>query len=143
MSKYLKFCPNCRKHFNENDGIEEVYLPWLYDDDYECPECESKIIDTKITVNEFSAIQDISNTIGFLEAMIKLKETNPIEYQLKLSQFRAANTQTQKSSVSSNQVKCPKCSSTNIQMVNRKWSFLRGFATNKVDRVCVNCKHKF
>ena len=41
------------------------------------------------------------------------------------------------------QVKCPKCGSTQIQMVPRKWSFMTGFLTNKVDRVCMNCKHKF
>lgn len=42
-----------------------------------------------------------------------------------------------------NQVKCPKCGSTQIQMVPRKWSLLTGFLTNKVDRVCMNCKCKF
>lgn len=41
------------------------------------------------------------------------------------------------------QVKCPRCGSTNIQMVPRKFSLLTGFMTNKVDRVCMNCKHKF
>lgn len=41
------------------------------------------------------------------------------------------------------QVRCPKCGSTQIQMVPRKWSLMTGFLTNKVDRVCVNCKHKF
>jgi len=40
-------------------------------------------------------------------------------------------------------VRCPKCGSTQIQMIPRKWSPLTGFLTNKVDRVCVNCKHKF
>ena len=43
----------------------------------------------------------------------------------------------------SNKIKCPRCGSTQIQMVQRKWSPLTGFLTNKVDRVCVNCKHKF
>ncbi len=45
--------------------------------------------------------------------------------------------------VQSNTPKCPKCGSTNIQLVKRKWSPLMGFMTNKVDRVCVNCKNKF
>lgn len=40
-------------------------------------------------------------------------------------------------------VKCPKCGSTQIQMVPRKWSLATGFLTNKVDRVCMNCKCKF
>lgn len=40
-------------------------------------------------------------------------------------------------------IKCPKCGSTQIQMVNRKWSLMTGILTNKVDRVCMNCKKKF
>lgn len=39
--------------------------------------------------------------------------------------------------------KCPRCHSDNIQLVPRKWSVWMGFRTNKVDRVCVNCKHRF
>lgn len=39
--------------------------------------------------------------------------------------------------------KCPRCHSSNIQLVPRKWSVWTGFRTNKVDRVCVNCKHRF
>lgn len=42
-----------------------------------------------------------------------------------------------------NKVKCPRCGSTQIQMVQRKWSFWTGFLTNKVDRVCVKCKHRW
>ena len=42
-----------------------------------------------------------------------------------------------------NEVKCPKCGSTQIQMVQRKWTPIMGIFTNKVDRVCMNCKHKF
>lgn len=39
--------------------------------------------------------------------------------------------------------RCPRCGSHNIQIVPRRWSLLTGFLTNKVDRVCVNCKHRF
>ena len=42
-----------------------------------------------------------------------------------------------------NVVKCPKCKSTQIQVVPRKWSMMTGLLTNKVDRVCLNCKNKF
>lgn len=38
---------------------------------------------------------------------------------------------------------CPKCGCAEFQMVPRKWSLFAGFATNKVDRVCVRCKTKF
>lgn len=44
---------------------------------------------------------------------------------------------------SNNTPKCPKCGCTNIQIVRRNWSFFAGFATNKTDRVCVNCNYKW
>lgn len=40
-------------------------------------------------------------------------------------------------------VRCPRCRSTEIQMVPRKFSLLTGFATNKIDRVCVRCQKRF
>lgn len=40
-------------------------------------------------------------------------------------------------------VRCPRCKSTQIQMVPRKFSLLTGFATNKIDRVCVRCQKRF
>lgn len=38
---------------------------------------------------------------------------------------------------------CPKCGSTQIQVVSRKWSLFTGVLTNKIDRVCLKCKNKF
>ena len=40
-------------------------------------------------------------------------------------------------------VRCPRCKSTQIQMVPRKFSLLTGFATNRIDRVCVRCQKRF
>lgn len=40
-------------------------------------------------------------------------------------------------------VRCPKCKSTSVQLVPRKFSILTGYRTNKVDRVCINCKHRW
>ena len=42
-----------------------------------------------------------------------------------------------------NEIRCPRCGSNRIQLVGRKWSWLTGIATNKVDRVCMNCKTRF
>ena len=42
-----------------------------------------------------------------------------------------------------NEIRCPMCGSNRIQLVGRKWSWLTGIATNKVDRVCMNCKTRF
>ena len=40
-------------------------------------------------------------------------------------------------------LRCPRCRSTQVQMVPRKFSLLTGFATNKIDRVCVRCQKRF
>jgi len=41
-------------------------------------------------------------------------------------------------------IKCPKCSSTQIQVVKRGWNIATGILENNiVDRVCVNCKHRW
>lgn len=40
-------------------------------------------------------------------------------------------------------VRCPRCRSTQVQMVPRKFSLLTGFATNRLDRVCVRCQKRF
>lgn len=40
-------------------------------------------------------------------------------------------------------IRCPNCGSTQFQMMNRRWTVGTGFLTNKIDRVCMNCKHKF
>ncbi len=43
----------------------------------------------------------------------------------------------------SKQIRCPRCMSTQFQLMPRKFSLLTGFATNKFDRVCVMCKKRF
>ncbi|MCM1201396.1 MAG: hypothetical protein NC312_09205 [Bacteroides fragilis] len=40
-------------------------------------------------------------------------------------------------------VRCPRCRSTQVQMVPRKFSLSTGFATNRLDRVCVKCQKRF
>ena len=40
-------------------------------------------------------------------------------------------------------IRCPRCKSTQIQMMPRKFSLLTGFATNRIDRVCVRCQNRF
>ena len=88
--------------------------------------------------------------IFFLKKQIRdynLIKTNFRQYQeqvIRKEDLEKAKTQARLTAQkSSNQVRCPKCGSTNIQLVNRKWSPLTGFMTNKVDRVCVNCKNRF
>lgn len=78
----------------------------------------NKLADTSISENEFDLINDISDSDRqFLEAMIDLKKKDPIEYQLKLSQFKTQLQQQEsnKRIEEDNKPKCPTCGSTNIE----------------------------
>lgn len=141
----VKLCKKCREIMKEEDRPQGIYLYcWDYnDDELICDECQSKLEDVPISSDEYEEIVCISNTIGFLETMIKLKEKDPIEFQLKLSQFK---TQTQQQEIikqeKSSQVRCPKCKSTSITTgargANGFWGFIG--ASQTVNR-CANCGH--
>lgn len=64
------------------------YFDYLYDDDYECPICHLKLEDSAVTSDEYDVMYKVSDDIIFLEAMINLKDEDPIEYQLKLNQLK-------------------------------------------------------
>lgn len=43
-----------------------------------------------------------------------------------------------------NQVNCPNCKSTQIQIMKRGWKLATGFIGSSInERVCLKCKHKF
>lgn len=89
--------------------------------EYICPYCNNKLVDTLITENEFDLIEDVSDSDRqFLEAMIELKKNDPIEYQLKMSQFKAnlkQQEQVQGSRAEENTIHCPYCNSTNVKKI--------------------------
>lgn len=148
MQTYMRVCPICVK---ENHKIGKFSVPgWIdyfksedvIDADMTCFYHENqRLIKVSMTCEEFKILRQISLDPSFMQAMTVLKDKDIVEYTAKLSQFKSQLGEQKNSS--SNQIKCPKCGSTNIQMVQRKWSLLTGFMTNKVDRVCVNCKYKF
>ena len=77
--------------------------------------------------------------IIFMAWSVWYAKTHPEE----MAKERAYEEQKKHPKNAQGQVCCPKCGSTQIQMVNRKWSATTGLLTNKVDRVCMNCKNKF
>ena len=107
--------------------------------------CNGNLIRVNITEDEFDTLCDISEDNDFLQAMIDLKQKDIIEYNLKMSQFKA-QLQQQKSSVprTGSTVRCPRCGSTNITAGQRGYSLLTGFvgSGSTVNR-CANCGHKW
>ena len=130
--KYLKFCPVCNKTgqnsmdwcFNEK-SIEFLKGYHIFEPDGGfgkiCPSCKKGVLeDSIITYEELEIIQDVSDSDRqFLEAMIELKKNDPIEYQLKMSQFKASLKQQENSKKveDDNKPKCPNCHSTNIKAI--------------------------
>ena len=122
------------------------------EEDFECPICRNKLVNTNITIEDYQVIDNVSDDITFLEAMIELKKNDPIEYQLKMSQFKA-NLQQQESSTKKveedNRPKCPNCHSTNIQKISgtKRWfsTGLFGLASSDIGKsmVCKQCGYKW
>ena len=111
-------------------------------------EYKNKLVKTNVTKSDFSIIQKISKDREFIQAMIDLHDKDIIEYELKMSQFRAQAEQQKsietKNKTSSTQPSCPKCGSTAITAGQRGYSFLTGFigSSRSVNR-CANCGHKW
>lgn len=135
MNDNIKFCSNCNitgnndfarvykkesKGFNFHKGFIHSYE--IKDDNTDiCPYCNNKLINTLITENDFDIIWDVSDSDRqFLEAMIELKKNDPIEYQLKMSQFKANLKQQENSKKveEDNRPKCPTCGSANLSKIS-------------------------
>lgn len=128
------FCSNCNKTgLNQfaillgNGKKSNFHKGFLYPFEFEnkpidiCPYCKNSIEDTNLSEDDFDLIDDVSDSDRqFLEAMIKLKKNDPIEYQLKMSQFKAnlkQQEQVQESRVEENTIHCPYCNSTNVKKI--------------------------
>ena len=130
MKDNVKFCNNCNTT-KENTILfddEEIdfyagYICCMKPEATQnmiCPFCKNKLIEVKISEDEIDLLGEVSNyNRNFLEQMIQLKETDPIEYQLKMSQFKTQLSQQENSEIqNSNVPKCPTCSSTKIHKIS-------------------------
>ena len=100
MKKYCKICG-----FVDGEGNIDI-----------CPICKS----TDWEDADLIALKEISNDTDFLEAMIELKKNDPIEYQLKMTQFKANLKQQVSSKIveeDNNTPHCPYCNSTNTKKI--------------------------
>ena len=143
---YVMICPICHKNNKES---------WIYTSGFDvdaekqhrtkCVTCGGELQKTVLTVEEYSILEQNSIDTSFFDAMIDLKQKDPIEFQLKMSQFKT-QVQQQKNSNSTNTtptkdvIHCPKCNSTAITTgargVNNFWGLLG--ASKTVNR-CGNC----
>jgi DNA-directed RNA polymerase subunit M/transcription elongation factor TFIIS len=107
--------------------------------------CGGIVNDIKMCSTDYDILTEISPDPKFIESMIQLQETDIVEYNLKMSQFRTQVQQQENSRAqAANTVKCPRCGSTNITAGQRGFSLLTGFVgSGKTVNRCANCGHKW
>jgi DNA-directed RNA polymerase subunit M/transcription elongation factor TFIIS len=145
MQEFVRVCPICASKNDRNLFTGKFQVPGWFDyyiseeaADTTCPfHKEQKLIKKSMTCKEFDILSVISNEPSFMDIMESLKEENPVEYQLKLAQFK---TQAAQIKAEVKKVKCPKCGSTSITTgargVNMFWGVIG--ASKTVNR-CANC----
>lgn len=119
----VTFCKYCYEH--GNDKIEgrkrcaDCFDARMNKQLQTCPICNHEVTPMSIDVIEIDTILDISGETSFILAMDELKQKDPIEFQLKMSQFKT-QLQQQKGNTTtvSNTPKCPTCGSTNIKKIS-------------------------
>lgn len=160
---YVKFCPICNETKQntslcfDNERFREFTKGYFYlfepkEDTIICPCCnQGKLENSILTFDEFEIIDKISNMDrSFLEAMIKLKQDDIIEYQSRMSQFRTQLEQQKqaeyiKEQQESSKPHCPHCHSTNIKSIsglNRGVSIVMlGIFSKKINKSfeCLDC----
>lgn len=140
MSKniIIKRCPECG-HIGR------------YTSDYNKCFCgKDSLIETQVTDNKYHIIYNVSSDRTFLNAMVDLKEKDPIEFQLKMSQFKTQVQQQESSKVQMDiRPKCPTCGSTDLSKVSTMSKagsvIMFGLLSQKVKKTwhCNKCKYEW
>lgn len=110
-----------------------------------CPYCDTVTMRTNMHQSKYLNLSKYDLHVWEEELLEKVKASSEFDasahqyYVDKVKEYESG----QQSFASGGSITCPTCGSRNIQMVNRKWSVATGFFTQKVDRVCMNCKKRF
>lgn len=141
MAGHMMYCSECKI---EKKEPFYGYYPFMSEDAI-CQEHNCKMEKVPISCDEYCIISRISRDINFLEAMIKLKETDIIEYESRMAQFRTQAAQQESGkAINDNKPKCPKCGSKSIATTNRGFSIITGFIGSGSPRnVCQSCGYKW
>lgn len=137
------YCPECYK--------KKPSLAYAVSENSICNIHNIQMSKLNISVDDFEDIALVTKCDSdCIQSMIKLKEEDPIEYQLKMAKFRELakikneeyEEACRKSEEEQTKPKCPRCGSTSITTgargVNNFWGFLG--ASKTVNR-CGNCGH--
>lgn len=142
ISNKASSCPHCGCPINLNTGYT-VYLTGYRDTDTAVLAGLKEVLN--LDMNYEDVVKILNNLPYKLCECSTQEEASILAKKLDRWWINTNITDSNGNSISinTNIILCPRCNSTNIQIVPRKWSLLTGIFTNKTDRVCVNCKHKW
>lgn len=150
-SIHMDSCPKC-KSVNIEYVKDRICLDcgsawyWHSSTSKNCIKCGSEnttdeIDDYNCKMDDYLLLFRISHDGNFILQMLKLKNDDPIEYELKMAQFREI---AERKKAEESKPRCPKCGSTSIATVNKGYSLLTGFlGSGKPMNVCQSCGHKW
>lgn len=145
----MDFCPKC-KSTNIECVKDRICLDcgsawyWHSSTSKKCIKCGSEnttdeIDDYNCKMDDYLLLFNISHDGNFILQMLKLKNDDPIEYELKMAQFREI---AERKKAEDSKPRCPKCGSTSITAGQKGYSILTGFlGSNKTVNRCSNCGH--
>lgn len=145
----MDFCPKC-KSTNIECVKDRICLDcgsawyWHSSTSKKCIKCGSEnttdeIDDYNCKMDDYLLLFNISHDGNFILQMLKLKNDDPIEYELKMAQFREI---AERKKADESKPRCPKCGSTSITAGQKGYSILTGFlGSNKTVNRCSNCGH--
>lgn len=142
ISNKAQSCPHCGCPINSNAGFS-IYIIGYRDTDTAVSAGLKEVLDIDL---DYENVVKILNNLPYKIYECKTQEEAEILAK-KLDRWwinvDVLDSNENSVNINTNITLCPKCGSTNIQIVPRKWSLLTGIFTNKTDRVCVNCKYKW
>lgn len=109
------------------------------------------MVNINFPAQDLAIIEQISEDVSFIEAMMNLRSKDIVEYNLKLSQFKAQVEQQKSCNTNNtNRPKCPYCNSTNTKKITGmskagSVALFGVFAMGKISKEwhCNNCKSDF
>lgn len=170
MKQIVKYCKECekkpteyRKYFDEyftECGLPNGFVDLGVVGYYTVGEGEhkdfcqvhptEKLEISPLDAEEYDIISTITTDLTFIHSMEELKQSDPIEYQLKLSQFKASLVQQENVKAQNDNIpKCPTCGSTKLSKVSVTSKagsvFMFGLLSQKVKKTwhCDNCGYEW
>lgn len=153
--KYAKFICDIVDTLNiqdviENDSVGYFCMNDTEEHDYCKYHPEEKLVKSKLTSEEFHCIEQISSNLKFVQSMEQLKEKDPIEFQLKLAQFKSTTVQQESIKPQKQNIpKCPTCGSTKLSKISTMSKagsvIMWGLFSQKVKKTwhCNVCKYEW